>query len=367
MTAPKIRADFDQLKSAAGAFAAQAQAAQQFLGAIQGALAPLQDGDWVGLGASAFYQEMDGQVLPTLNRLAAALEGAQQTTLQISQLLSDAEAEAARVLRGEGGAAQSALFAAAVAPAPAGGAGGGAGGAGGTAGAGGAGAAAPARSRRSLADTVGRMLVHDRAAVQRVLGGKFSAATIALVQKSPTLSSQIAVLENKKFTISPGTAATGSATDTNRHTIAIGPQATDAETAAMIAHEVGHATYPTDPIPADLPWDSESYVKNGVERSLRDEGRAQFNAAQARAEVQAAGGGDIGMPGTQDAAFIKAYDDYTAGKANIDQTISQMATLMGNETASPPPHLPYRDYYREQYQMIWDSDFDEPPPPPQRP
>ena len=130
MTAPKVRSDYQQLKEAATRFGGQAQAAQQSLQALKGQMEVLQGGDWLGLGATAFYQEMGGQVLPAMKRLAAALESAQRTTVQISQLMQQAEEDAARVLRGEGGAGQAALG---VAGPTDGAAGGGAGGGGGAA------------------------------------------------------------------------------------------------------------------------------------------------------------------------------------------------------------------------------------------
>ncbi len=117
MAVPKVRADYDQLKAAANRFNGQAQAARSSLQALQRDLDVLQGGDWVGPGATAFYQEMGGHVLPTLKRLAAALETAQQTTVQINQVMAQAEAEAARWLRGEGEGQNGALGGAAAAAA----------------------------------------------------------------------------------------------------------------------------------------------------------------------------------------------------------------------------------------------------------
>ena len=76
MAAPTVRADYEQLKEAANRFGGQAQAARQALQSLQRGLDVLQNGDWVGQGATAFYQEMSGSVLPTLKRLTSALERA---------------------------------------------------------------------------------------------------------------------------------------------------------------------------------------------------------------------------------------------------------------------------------------------------
>jgi hypothetical protein len=63
----------------------------------------LQGGDWEGKGAAAFYREMNAEVVPTLARLARALEASRQVVVQINQIMKAAEDEAARYLRGEGG------------------------------------------------------------------------------------------------------------------------------------------------------------------------------------------------------------------------------------------------------------------------
>jgi WXG100 family type VII secretion target len=104
MPSPKVRADYQQLSSNAAAFGRQADLARQSLQNVRKQQGVLRDGDWIGLGASQFYAEMDGQVLPTLNRLVLALEAANSATLQISQIIKTAEEEAARVLHGEGAA-----------------------------------------------------------------------------------------------------------------------------------------------------------------------------------------------------------------------------------------------------------------------
>ena len=281
MTAPKVRADYDQLKSAAGRFAAQAQAAQQFLGAIQGALAPLQDGDWVGLGASAFYDEMGGQVLPTLKRLAAALEsGEADDVCKSARCCLQAEAEAARVLRGEGGADRTGLFAGAVtAPAPAGGRrrrrGGGA------AGAGGAGAAARPRSTERA---IGRCRGPDAGpgpgrGGSGCWGANSPPDVIALIQKSPTRQrpDRRAGEDERSDRGGPLARRHRQRHRHHRRTIAIGPRSTDAGARPSIAHEVGHATSAWKPCRPIWPWDA---------RELRGERASALSARRRPGAVQ---------------------------------------------------------------------------------
>jgi len=98
MAAPQIRADYDALRQISTAFAEESQAVRQALQRVQRAKEDLQGGDWSGQGATAFYREMDQEVLPSVRRLNEALGRAQQVTLQILQILQGAESEAARIL-----------------------------------------------------------------------------------------------------------------------------------------------------------------------------------------------------------------------------------------------------------------------------
>src|SRR5579859_3713593 len=135
MAAPIVRSDYDALKQAAASFSNQAQAARQTIQALQSQLDTLQGGDWIGQGATAFYQEMGGSVMPTLKRLAAALDSASQTTLQIVQVVQQAEADAAAVFKVSGAGAAGAAAGAAAGIAAGGAAAGAAGAAAGAAGA----------------------------------------------------------------------------------------------------------------------------------------------------------------------------------------------------------------------------------------
>lgn len=99
MPAPRIRADHDDLARIASMFGRQSQNAQRSLQHIKRQMDTLQGGDWIGKGAQAFYKEMDQDVLPALKRLTEALAQAQRTTVQISQILKQAEEQAARLFR----------------------------------------------------------------------------------------------------------------------------------------------------------------------------------------------------------------------------------------------------------------------------
>jgi len=101
MSAPRVRAHYDELNQIAQRFGQEAQAIQAMLQALCCEMQPLENGDWVGPGARAFYSEMNGAVLPAVQRLAKALDAAHDTALQIRAVFQQAEADAARVLRGD--------------------------------------------------------------------------------------------------------------------------------------------------------------------------------------------------------------------------------------------------------------------------
>lgn len=111
MTAPRIRANYEQLAAISRSFQAEADATQRLLQELRSRMQTLEGGDWAGRGAKSFYSEMNDSVLPSLTRLGKALGQAASVTTRIEKRVRQAEAEAARVLDGRGvasgGAAES--------------------------------------------------------------------------------------------------------------------------------------------------------------------------------------------------------------------------------------------------------------------
>ena len=99
MAAPKIRSDYDQLNQIGQRFGQEGESTRQLIQALRQNLDTLRGGDWIGPGATAFYSEMDGSVMPSLKRLAAAMDSAKQASGQIRQLIQQAEGEASGQLR----------------------------------------------------------------------------------------------------------------------------------------------------------------------------------------------------------------------------------------------------------------------------
>ncbi len=95
----EIRADYDQLEEVASRFANQSQVIQQMLQKVRSSMGKLEDGGWIGRGSDAFFQEMQGEVLPASLRLQEVLDEASQVARNIVQIVRQAEDEASSPFR----------------------------------------------------------------------------------------------------------------------------------------------------------------------------------------------------------------------------------------------------------------------------
>lgn len=102
MGADKTRGNYEELARIASAFAAEESRQSATFNDLRKGAEQLRSGDWIGQGASAFYAEMDSQVLPSLQRLVRAMASASRVTRTLSQTIKQAEEEAARLLNGDG-------------------------------------------------------------------------------------------------------------------------------------------------------------------------------------------------------------------------------------------------------------------------
>ena len=354
MAAPKVRSDYDALNQVAQSFRQQAEATARSLQQVRSQKETLQGGDWIGQGATAFYSEMDSQVLPAVLRLQRALEESARITGEISRIMKQAEEDAARVLKGDGKSGGAAAGGGAIlgGAIPGGAAGGGTAGGGGSAGGGGAqdggstpgGGGGPAGGGGAPAgDATSRMLSQLDPQVQAIAG------------QSPTLTSQLQSLEQDGWTITQGPAGKGSFTDRPNKQIVIAAGDTPEATAAGLAHEMGHAEAGAPPYHPPTPgMTRDQFVEQNTQEQLRNEGEAQLNAATARDEIGQAGGPDTGIPGTQTNAYQALYDEYKAGLTSREQTVNLMADVMANESTSTT-NQNYRDYYGQSYKDFWDK------------
>jgi hypothetical protein len=162
-------------------------------------------------------------------------------------------------------------------------------------------------------------------------------------------------MQQDGYSFTTGPVAKGYFTDRDQKTITIDQPQTDEVTVAHIAHEVGHALYKPGYVARAPGMTRDEYVQKNVDAFMQDEAAGQFNAAMIRRDLKIAGGPDIGIPGSQTAAYQRAFDDYVSGKITRPQVMDRMATLMGNERISIPPKSPYRDYYRSAFEKEWDD------------
>ena len=102
MPAPRFRGDYDSLTKIAQGFAQHASRASQTNRSLTQSMNTLKGGDWIGKGATAFYKEMEGEVMPAMIRLAKALEASDRVTRQIGKLIKQAEDDASRLFRLDG-------------------------------------------------------------------------------------------------------------------------------------------------------------------------------------------------------------------------------------------------------------------------
>jgi WXG100 family type VII secretion target len=86
-----IKLDFDAFKNIEGAFRAQETATQQSIGKLNKVLEQLRGGEWFGEGATAFYDEMDSQVMPSMKNLQKVLGEGDRVSKEIEKVQHECE------------------------------------------------------------------------------------------------------------------------------------------------------------------------------------------------------------------------------------------------------------------------------------
>jgi WXG100 family type VII secretion target len=95
----QIEVRYDEMQQIAGKFNAQSQSVQDTLQRVKSTMEQLKNGGWEGRGSDAFFSEMEGEVLPAVQRLVQALEEAAQVTQKIVQVVQGAEQDASSLFR----------------------------------------------------------------------------------------------------------------------------------------------------------------------------------------------------------------------------------------------------------------------------
>lgn len=98
MAAEVVSANYEMLEQVSSKFTQQGDAISQMLQNVRAKMDALQ-GQWIGKGSEAFFAEMADEILPACDRLQQALEEAGTTTKQMSEVLGNAEDEAANAFQ----------------------------------------------------------------------------------------------------------------------------------------------------------------------------------------------------------------------------------------------------------------------------
>jgi type VI secretion system secreted protein VgrG len=181
-----------------------------------------------------------------------------------------------------------------------------------------------------------------------------------VVAQSPKLRADITKLQNAGWTIKYGTAGGGSFTRRKPPEIIIDPndKAKAAAAAQSIAHEAGHALNPVNETSMSG-LTREQFIKQASANKLSGEGSATLSNLEAREQILANGGADIGIAGTQDAKYEKIYKDYKAGKLTREQAKQQIAQVYGanEKTSNTKPPQSYQTYWETAYAKEWDRKY----------
>lgn len=96
-----LRIDYEELRVIAQLFYLQQEMLTHMTQNLQSDYLPLEQGDWLGPAGLAFFDAMRGRIFPAMQRLHSAMQTSQQTVESISQLMQEAEHEAAALFEGE--------------------------------------------------------------------------------------------------------------------------------------------------------------------------------------------------------------------------------------------------------------------------
>jgi WXG100 family type VII secretion target len=101
MTAERIQVEYELLNKIAQEFASCSSEVESMRKKINASVENLAGGRWDGVGARAFFSEMERDVFPPLKKLSQTLTLAQDRTREISQIFLDAETRASQPFTSE--------------------------------------------------------------------------------------------------------------------------------------------------------------------------------------------------------------------------------------------------------------------------
>jgi WXG100 family type VII secretion target len=95
--ADHVEVNYEQMQSVRNSFEQQSQDIQNMLKKIESQIDHLRGGEWIGQGANSFYDEMDSELLPAVQRLQQALQEGSQVIGQLVETFKQAEEESRSV------------------------------------------------------------------------------------------------------------------------------------------------------------------------------------------------------------------------------------------------------------------------------
>ena len=98
----KIEVDYEELQKIAKQFQRILAKHQADRKKLKSMIEELETGGWLGRGSDKFYQEMYGEVLPSLNRLEATLDKISDVLVWVMRIMRDGEQNAANLFKGGG-------------------------------------------------------------------------------------------------------------------------------------------------------------------------------------------------------------------------------------------------------------------------
>ena len=96
--ADEVKVNPDELAEVSRDFSNESMNIQEMYLKTRQSMEELQP-DWIGLGSDAFFEEMEGEVLPAVQRLYQALSQGREVTDDIVHLFQEADEEASSPFR----------------------------------------------------------------------------------------------------------------------------------------------------------------------------------------------------------------------------------------------------------------------------
>jgi WXG100 family type VII secretion target len=94
-----IKLDFEAFKNIKSSFRAQETETKTTIGNLSKVIEQLRGGDWFGEGATAFFTEMDNEVLPAMKRLEKVMGEGDTVSKEIEKIQHETETSITSLFR----------------------------------------------------------------------------------------------------------------------------------------------------------------------------------------------------------------------------------------------------------------------------